>query len=372
MLLSNITDKFSTSKSLIFLFINSIFLLQDTKPYEFDNEIKEEISFTHKHKNLEKKFNLKQENFFSKNNINPLSIFLAFEKTENSQEDKNEFLIESDEQIENQDSFVAKGNVIIKVKGATLKTDYIKFLKNDNLLIAEGNIQYLNNNQFLTADKFIYNIIKKSGSIYNVYGLIDITTLSKDLNWELSNIFKKNEINSKISKAQLESENIIGLSIEQDESNNDSLKLSEAKISINSLKKWRFQSPEVLVKDQLLSAKRASFTNDPFTPPQLTLEIYDLKSKRKNGKLILISSWTNLNLDKKITIPLARRTIKEDQDSLQKWGIGFDYEDKDGFYISRNSDQLEINNFKSKFVSEFYLQRIFENKFEKNQRFFEN
>ena len=120
-----------------------------------------------------------------------------------------------------------------------------------------------------------------------------------------------------------------------------------------------FQSP-VLV-DQLLSAKRASFTNDPFTPPQLTLEIYDLKSKEKM-KVILISSWTNLNLDKKITIPLARRTIKEDQDSLQKWGIGFDYEDKDGFYISRNSDQLEINNFKSKFVSEFYLQRIFENK----------
>ena len=67
-----------------------------------------------------------------KKKINPLSIFLAFEKTENSQEDKNEFLIESDEQFENQDSFVAKGNVIIKVKGATLKTDYIKFLKNDN------------------------------------------------------------------------------------------------------------------------------------------------------------------------------------------------------------------------------------------------
>ena len=140
------------------------------------------------------------------------------------------------------------------------------------------NIQYLNNNQFLTADKFTYNIIKKSGSISNVYGLIDVTTLAKDLNWELSNVSKKNEINSKISKTQLESENIIGLSIEQDESNNDSLKLSEAKISINSLKKWRFQSPEVLVKDQLLSAKRASFTNDPFTPPQLTLEIYDLKS----------------------------------------------------------------------------------------------
>ena len=116
-------------KAILFIFINSIFLLQVTKSYELDNEIKDEISFTHKQKNQEKEFNLKQENFFNKNKINPLSIFLAFEKTENSQEDKNEFLIESDEQFENQDSFVAKGNVIIKVKGATLKTNYIKFLK---------------------------------------------------------------------------------------------------------------------------------------------------------------------------------------------------------------------------------------------------
>ena len=349
-------------KAIVFIFINSIFFLQDTKPYELENQIKGEISFTHKLQNQKKELNLKQENFFNKNNINPLSIFLAFEKTKNFQEDKNEFLIESDEQIENQDSFVAKGNVLIKYKGATLKTDLIKFLKNDNLIISEGNIQYLNNNQFLTADKFTYNIIEKSGTIYNVYGLIDVTTLSKDLNWELSNVFKKNEISSEITKTQLESNNIIGLSIEKDESDNDSLKLSEAKISINSLKKWRFQSPEVLVKDQLLSAKRASFTNDPFTPPQLKLEIYDLKSKRKNGKLILISSWTNLNLDNKLIIPLARRTIQDDQDSLQKWGIGFDYEEKDGFYLSRNSEQFKINNFKSKFISEFYLQRILENK----------
>ena len=179
-------------KAIVFIFINSIFFLQDTKPYELENQIKGEISFTHKLQNQKKELNLKQENFFNKNNINPLSIFLAFEKTKNFQEDKNEFLIESDEQFENQDSFVAKGNVIIKVKGATLKTDYIKFLKNDNLIISEGNIQYLNNNQFLTADKFTYNIIKKSGSISNVYGLIDVPTLAKDLNWELSNVSKKN------------------------------------------------------------------------------------------------------------------------------------------------------------------------------------
>ena len=353
-------------KAIFLILINSLFLFQDTKSFKIENEIKGVTNFTKKtFKEFE--INSKNENFFNKNRINPLSIFLAFEnknntRNDNNSNDKNKFLIESDEQIESKDSFILKGNVIIKFNGAILKTDFIKYSKVNNTIVSEGNIQYLNNNQFLKADKFTYDIAKKTGVIQNVYGLIDIVTLSKDLNWESSNFYKKTDISSEITKTRFESENIIGLSIEQEKSDDDSLKSAEAKISINSLKKWRFQSPEVFVNDQLLSAKRASFTNDPYTPAQLILESYNLKSKRKKGKLILISSWTNLNLDNKVTIPLARRTIKEDQDSLQKWGIGIDYEEKDGFYLSRNSDQFEINNFKSKFVSEIYLQRIFEDK----------
>ena len=34
---------------------------------------------------------------------------------------------------------------------------------------------------------------------------------------------------------------------------------------------------------------------------------------------------------------------------LQKWGFGFDYEDKDGFYLSRNSDEFQIFDIKYKF-----------------------
>ena len=133
-------------------------------------------------------------------------------------------------------------------------------------------------------------------------------------------------------------------------------------MKINNLKKWRFQSPKVFVKDELISAKRASFTNDPFNPAQLILESYNLKSKRVNGKLIFISSWTSLNLDDKISIPLARRTIQEDQKNYQKWGFGFDYEDRDGFFLSRNSDVFQFSNIKYRLINELYLQRIYDNK----------
>lgn len=342
-------------KTIFFIVINSIFLFQEIKPYGIENRLTENNSIP-QNKLLDLK--IKKQNFFSKNKINPLSIFLTFENNQNSLNDKNEFLIESNEQIESQDSFIAKGNVIIKYKSATLKTDFIKYSKSDSTIVSEGNIEYQNNNQFIQADKFIYNLNNKSGSIENVYGIMDITTITEDLNWDSPKTARNNFIKSEVTKTKFESKNIIGLSIGKDLSDED----SDAKVTINSLKKWRFQSPEVLVNDQLLSMKRASFTNDPFNPVQLTLESYNLRSKRSNGRLILISPWTKLKLDNKLSIPLARRTFKEGQENLQKWGFGFDYEEKDGFYLSRNSDQFEIYNIKYRFVNEFYLQRIFENR----------
>ena len=342
-------------KVLIFIFLNSIFLFQDAKPNQPNYIFNKENKLP---KKTAKELKRKNENFFQKKKINPLSIFLAFEDSKNTLEEKKELLIEADEQIENQNSFMAKGNVIIKFNGATLKTDFIKYSKIENTIISEGNISYQKNNQFLEADAFFYDLNKRKGSIKNVYGLLDLITLTEDLNWESSNISEKQNIPSRIAKAKFESNNIIGLSLGKDVTDED----STSKININNLKKWRFQSPKVLVNDQLLSAERASFTNDPFNPAQITLESYNLRSERRNGRLILISPWTNLNFDNKVTVPLARRTIKEEQENLQKWGFGFDYEDKDGFYLYRNSDEFQIYDIKYKFINEFYLQRILEDK----------
>ena len=190
--------KNSYIKTIIFVIINSTLLFQETKPSGVENRFTEDTIAI---QNKQVDYKIKKENFFSKNKINPLSIFLTFENNQNNINDKNEFLIESDEQIESQDSFILKGNVIIEFNGAILKTDFIKFSKIDNTIISEGNIEYQNNNQLLKADKFNYDITKKTGSIQNVYGLIDIVTLSKDLNWE-SKDYKKTNINSKITRTK--------------------------------------------------------------------------------------------------------------------------------------------------------------------------
>jgi len=100
-------------KATLFILINSIFFFHNTRSFGLENMMIEAKEFSQK-KNFDH-FD-KKENYFTKNKINPLSIFLAFENIEDLQEKGNEFVLESAEQIENQDSFIAKGDVIVKFK----------------------------------------------------------------------------------------------------------------------------------------------------------------------------------------------------------------------------------------------------------------
>ena len=68
----------------------------------------------------------------------------------------------------------------------------------------------------------------KKGSIDNVYGLLDIETLTEDLNWE-STLKKRNNLKSEISKTKFESNNIIGLALGSNESNEEFLALQKQK-----------------------------------------------------------------------------------------------------------------------------------------------
>ena len=114
----------------------------------YNEDFNKEISF----KEIRNKIN--SNNFFNKRNINPLEIFLAFT---NETSNQNSIEIEAIEQTENEEKFIAKGDVIIKRNGAVLLTDYIEYDKNTKLFESKGNIKFFNKNQKFTSDYFEYN-----------------------------------------------------------------------------------------------------------------------------------------------------------------------------------------------------------------------
>ena len=345
---------------LSYLIISSMFPSQLVYGYELC-EIKEECFYNKKFKKeISLKKNLRDsknfENFFNKSHIDPLEIFLAFT---NETSNQIEVEIEAIEQTENKEKFIAKGDVIIKSNGAVLLTDYIEYDKNTKLLKSEGNIKFLNKNQIFTSNYLEYNFSDKSGFIENIYGIIDLETFSEDID-----LRKKNISDSKISvdtfdSKSLENRNPIGLNFKSGEANSSILKFKNLDMSKKRIEKWRFKSQKIKINDSLISSKKIIFTNDAFNPPQLKLVAHNVYSKNKRNKTIFISSWTNLVLDKKVSLPLGRRKISDKQENLNKFGLGIDNEEKDGLFISRTSDRFKFKNLDFQFIPELYLQRIF-------------
>jgi len=317
----------------------------------YNQKLNKEISFKKKIR-----YSKKSNNFFNKSNIDPLEIFLAFT---NEASNQNSIEIEAIEQTENEEKFIAKGDVIIKRNGAVLVTDYIEYDKKTKLFKAKGNIKFLNQNQVFTSDYIEYNFSDKSGFLKNIYGLIDLETFSEDIDLRKENRSdSKNQIES-LADNRLKERNPIGFSLKSEKANSSSLNYKNLDIRKKRVEKWRFKSQKININDSLISSKKIIFTNDTFNPPQLRLVAHNVYSKNKKNKIIFISSWTNLILDEKVSLPLGRRKISDKQENLNKYSLGIDNEEKDGLFISRTSDTLKFKNFDFQLVPELYLQRIF-------------
>lgn len=324
-------------------------------------EIKEDCFFNEK---LDKEISFKKNlivsknsnNYFNKRDLNPLEIFLAFT---NETFNQSSIEIEAIEQKENKDKFIAKGDVIIKKDGAVLLTDYIEYDKNTKYFKSEGNIKFINKNQIFTLDYFEYNFSKKSGFIENIYGVIDLETFRDDINLTKDNISDSKNPLDGLANTKLEERNPIGLSFKSGNAISSVLNFKNFDTSKKRIEKWRFKSQNIEINDSLISSKKIIFTNDAFNPPQLKLIANNVYSKNKKNKTIFISSWTNLVLDQKVSFPLGRRKISDQQENLNKFSLGIDNEEKDGLFISRTSDIFKFKNLDFQFIPELYLQRIF-------------
>ena len=325
---------------LIISFINPSFLIYGYELCEAkescykDEKLNTKIAFKNK---LNKKINSKVS-FFNEKNINPLEIFLAFT---NKNFNQSSIEIEANEQSETKDKIIAKGNVIIKRNGAILFTDFIEYEKNNKLLKSRGKIKFVNKNQIFTSDYFEYNFSDKSGFIENIYGVIDLETFSEDIDLRKNNISDSKTSAKNFNNVVLDSGDPISLNFNNSRENSSSSVLN-FNTSKNRVQKWRFKSKKIKINDSLINSKKIILTNDAFNPPQLKLVAYDVYSKNKKNKTIFISSWTNLILDEKVSLPLGRRKISDKKENLNKFRLVIDNEDKDGLFISRTFDKFKI------------------------------
>ncbi len=257
----------------------------------------------------------------------------------NSLDIKNELEIQSEIQSEENNILKAKGNVLVFYRGNILKADSLIYDKTKNTVRAKGNISLTIGDQLFKMNSFEYDFKSNKGYLFDVKGLLKTDNLFYDLfsDFETSDL-KNIEISKEIFKEKV-------------------------LYTPNAVKNWVFITDKIEIDGEKWKSEKAIFTNDLLDLKQVKIEINSLEAIYRNEKLRFKSSLNYLILDEKISFPFlfGERTLTKSGDSFSfenRWNLGYDNIDKDGYFIGRKFNTINLfNDFVLDIEPQFLLQR---------------
>ena len=254
----------------------------------------------------------------------------------NSLDIKNELEIQSDIQSEENNILKAEGNVLVLYRGNILKTDSLVYDKTQKTIIAKGNISLSIGEQLFKMNRFQYDFNNEKGYLYEVKGLIKTDNLFDDL---FSN-FKTSDIKNIEILKEIKKDKVLN--------------------TPNKIEKWFFFTDRIEINGKKWKSDKAIFSNDLIELKQVKIEINSIEATSRKEELRFKSSLNRLILDEKVSIPfwVGDRTLTNKLSYANKWNFGFDNTDKDGFFIGRKLNSINLfDEFIVDLEPQFLLQR---------------
>ncbi len=252
-------------------------------------------------------------------------------------DNQQELIIQSDKQSEISDVIYAEGNVSVSYRGKLLKADKLIYDKLNKKIEAKGNITFILGDQIFRVSQLEYSFISEKGYLLDVKGVINTNTLIDDIssNFSLSDSKKL--------------ENLIDLNIK------------EVINTPDNVQNWLFFSEKMTIDGDKWKSKKAIFSNDLLELKQVKLVINSLEVFPINEKLRFKSSLNYLILDEKVSIPFwlgSRNFGFKKVQPANTWNFGYENLDKDGYFIGRRINSIDINdNFVLDLEPQFLIQR---------------
>ena len=111
------------------------------------------------------------------------------------------------------------------------------------------------------------------------------------------------------------------------------------------ISRWRIQASKVSITPEGWSADRMGFTNDPFTPAQTRIDSEGVIAKEQpNGDILIKSARNRLIVEERLPIPVSRtQRITKEEEVENRWVLGIDNDDRDGFFVGRDLKPIELN-----------------------------
>ena len=254
-------------------------------------------------------------------------------------EKPREIVIQSDQQSEDNGVIYATGNVLVEYLGKILKADNLIYDKTIKKISAQGNIALVIGDQIFKSSKLEYSFIDKRGYLLDVKGSVDSNTLIEDLSSNFSSL-DSNRIESLLE-----------------------LKKKEVLNTPGKVDKWLFFADKITIDGEKWKSKKAVFSNDLLEAKQIKIVINSLEVVPEQEKLRFKSSINSLIFDEKVSIPfwVGDRTLRRAgrlTNFNNRWNIGYENLDKDGYFIGRKFNPIDISdNFVLDLEPQFLIQR---------------
>ncbi len=250
---------------------------------------------------------------------------------------QKELVIQSDKQSEINNIIYAEGNVEINYRGKILKADNLIYDKLNKKISAQGNIVLILGEQIFKVSQLEYSFIFEKGYLLDVKGSINTNTLMDDLssNFSLSDFNKL--------------ENLI------------ELKNKEVLHTPSRVENWFFVTDKMTIDGKNWKSKKAVLSNDLLESKQAKLVINSLEVYPRDEKLRFKSALNYLIFEEKIPIPfwLGDRAFDFNNSRIDnRWNIGYENLDKDGYFIGRKFNSVKISDdFVLDLEPQFLIQR---------------
>ncbi len=254
-------------------------------------------------------------------------------------EKQQELIIQSDKQSEINDVIYAEGNVSVSFRGKLLKADNLIYDKSNKKINAKGNIVLVLGDQLFKVSQLEYSFISQKGYLLDVKGSINTNNLIDDLSSNFS------LLDSKKIESLFE------------------FKKKEVLNTPGEIKNWLFFTDKISIDGQKWESEKAVFSNDLLESKQVKLAINSLKVISEAEKLRFKSSINYLIFEEKVSIPfwLGDRTLTKSGeffDFENRWNLGYENLDKDGYFIGRKFNSIDIaDDFVLDLEPQFLIQR---------------
>ena len=327
------------SKKLIFISFLFTNFIQSINPADLQKNNKADENLFFHQSNLFKSNHKNSSGLLLNNNSKKITLeknsglFLAA-----ISENQNELIIQSDKQSEINNVLFAEGNVSVSYKGKLLRADNLIYDKLNKKISAKGNIELLFVDQFFKASHLEYSFVSEKGYLLDVQGSINTNTLMDDLSSNFS-LSDSNKI-----------ENLLDF------------KKKEVLNTPNKVENWLFLADKITIDGKKWKSKKAIFSNDLLEFKQVKLAINSLEVISEEEQLRFKSSLNYLIFEDKVLIPFwAGDRIISNSKELEgdiRWTLGYDNLDKDGYFIGRKFNPIDIfDDFVIDLEPQFLIQR---------------